>query len=141
MIDLTEITIPFGQLDAETQERLREHERLGGVILEGRHYDGYDYFARISDDFDPANGIVYRAKSNDIPASVDWSHIHTDYKHIRENISGEQKMFTETPVCERGFWRGKGDVYIGYNRCGGNLFASFRRGNMPWQDVILDRPE
>lgn len=143
MIDLTKISEPFGQLDAETQERLREHERLGGEIeSEVISFGGHNYFLSKSNTRPFLNLVIQRAKSNDIPASVDWSHINALYKHIRVEADESVHAFIEEPYFyEHSGWHSDGEYICIATIRDDCLFASFRRGNMPWSEILLDRKE
>lgn len=146
MIDLTAISEPFGQLDEETRARLREHERLGGIIILVRcnNDKSVDNVQLPSAGvFSPNKNWAYRAKSNDIPASVDWSHVRDGYNHIRVDKNEFVLLYRNKPILLDGkeVWQaGAGDFFIATHdyHC---ILASFRRGNMAWSDVILDRVE
>lgn len=81
---------------------------------------------------------VYRAKPapEEVPASVDWSHVSKDVVAIARDACDEWKMFDGVPRDESyGAWVGA--VTIGY----AESFASFKPGTITdWRKTLIVRP-
>jgi hypothetical protein len=81
-------------------------------------------------------GFEYRIKSTKpTKPSIDWSHVHPDFKWLAVDEDGEGRLYTSKPE--------KGDYYW-YSRDEKNFpahaFASYKAG-INWADSLVERPE
>lgn len=71
--------------------------------------------------------------------SIDWSHLHPDFKYIRRDRNESVGAYSHEPKLnlEFGLWGHElGRKFIRID----GLFTSYKRGNMPLDKMILDRP-
>lgn len=130
MEDLTKIERPFGLLDPETQQALKNWPH--GL----EYFDGYRWFSRSF----RGHGLhlTYRA----IPASktktkpsLDWSHAAPEYKWIARDSDGEGYLYDRKPPKDgRGWWVADGKV------CEASVFASYDQGTCDWDESLVCRP-
>lgn len=67
--------------------------------------------------------------------SIDWSHVHPDYKWLAVDEDGTAWLFSEKPVKYGKYWGAGG------NTVPAECFASFNRGEGDWKDSLVERPE
>jgi len=128
--NLTEINVPFGLLDDDTQERLKAWAH--GWQLFNVHGNWLSVFKPFWN-----RQAVYRAlpEPNRKP-SVNWDHVAKRFNVL--TVDGvEQAMLwksSPSPWPERMIWSGKGPVYDA------NAFESLDIGSGPWHQRIAYRP-
>lgn len=79
----------------------------------------------------------YRIKP--VPDTINWDHIHPDFKYIRRDAIGTVLAYTHKPqiVEGSGCWCVKG----GSSRYESvAALISYKRGTMEWDEMICDRP-
>lgn len=82
--------------------------------------------------------LIYRpCPKEPINDSIDWSHLHKDFKFIRVDVDERTYGYTHEPHKSQCTWdcRYKKPIRID------GIFSSYKRGNIPWDEMILDRPE
>lgn len=77
---------------------------------------------------------IYRIKPEEaIPDSFDWS--HATFNYVARDAEGEVYGFDATPIKHKETWvRSKGTLYRA------NAFASYKKGNLPWDQSLICRP-
>ena len=130
MTDLTKIEKPFGFLDNETQQALRNH---GGP------------YERYSEDGDwvgifPSwlKNSCYRVKTQPLTKpSIDWSHVADKYKWLAIDENKSAYLYIDKPLTHnmRKVWTADKDYIPAVN------FASFKQGTCDWKDSLIERPE
>lgn len=139
--DLTEINCPFGELDDDTKSRLFLHWFNGGGIEQGFHsgIGSRMYYYSTQSGLSWGEFNSYRAaKEPEIPDSIEWSHVHPDFKHLRREPGGDIYFYSIAPSLNKAF---KQWVSVA-GRCEkGGAFASYKKGSMEWDKMICDRPE
>lgn len=131
MTDLTKITTPFGLLDPETQEALREWEN--GVEV----YKGDLGWVYIDPWFDL--DCTYRARPAPLtPDSIDWSHVAPEWKWMARDQCGMAYIYTSKPYHSNMSWNYDDE---GQHASIEGVLSSYRRGTVEWQDSLVERPE
>lgn len=71
-----------------------------------------------------------------IPDSIDWSHVAPEFRFMARNHDGAAFVHTEAP-------RRLNTVWISSTKSHRveRLLASYKRGNMEWQDSLVERPK
>jgi hypothetical protein len=84
--------------------------------------------------------VAYRVKPVALTKpSINWEHVHKDYKWMATDKSGETYVFTEIPTMNglHGYWDSPQDSPF----CGVGALASFVSGTCNWVDSLTERPE
>lgn len=76
---------------------------------------------------------TYRIKQT--PDTIDWSHVHEDYKWMARDRSGEVCLFKEKPTSFGTCWSTAEKIFD----AGG--FISYKQGTVDWKDSLVERPE
>lgn len=79
-------------------------------------------------------GVEYAKKGT--KPSIDWSHVHSDFKALARAADGVGYIYTARPEPESFSWRNAGDEVIT-----ANYFASYDPGTCDWKDSLVERPE
>ena len=68
--------------------------------------------------------------------SIDWEHVHKDFKFLAKDIDGNAFLYWEKPVLVlSGGWQiTQGDCAEAHQ------FASYTSGTCDWQDSLVERP-
>lgn len=132
MTDLTQITTPFGLLDAETQKALREWPHGWDVYGCFREDD----WEQIDEGF--CGYRTYRARPAPlVPDSIDWQHVAPEVKFMaRDKHDGFSHFFEQKPYASGNMWRIDEGNTLGITRA----FASYKRGTVHWKDSLVCRP-
>jgi hypothetical protein len=124
MTDLTKIEKPFGLLDDETQDALREYD---GTI---EVFTGSTWRSSIGNFDGPA---TYRAKPAKLP---EWPvGLHPEWRWIAMNGEGGVCAYYERPRCCSAYWVAGGQSI----RVDQLVDISF--DGIPWRDAIIQRPK
>lgn len=131
--DITQNHTPFGLLDDDTQARFRAWPH-GARALSAAGSWMY-----VSDPlWSPV--LTYRA----IPAplekpTVDWSHVGPGINHFAADKSGKVYGYENRPrpSLEANLWVPGTGLMVPRTDC---LFASYRRGTVPWNQSLISRP-
>lgn len=75
--------------------------------------------------------LTWRIKQT--PDTIDWSHVHKDYKFMARDEDGCAYVFTNKPYNNECHWSGSGVA------C--NHFVSYKQGTVSWEDSLVERPE
>lgn len=69
--------------------------------------------------------------------SINWDHVSEEYQWLCVHQDGTASLCTKEPCLNRdhGVW------YIHHDGCEANHFISFKRGDVPWNDSLVKRPE
>lgn len=130
MTNLTKIDRPFGLLDPETQEALRIEGRKGNVevFCDGGWMTGGSISI--------CDHLTYRARPAPfVPDTIDWSHVAPEWKWMARDEDGEGFLFRSMPeIDDGGYWCDDENLEA-------DVFASYRRGTVAWQDSLVKRPE
>lgn len=83
-----------------------------------------------------SEGVCYRIKPDlgEMP-SIDWSHVHPDYKWLAVGNSGKVFLYKEKPEVAGNYWSTDTEYA---EAC---AFASYKRGNAAWDKSLVKRPE
>ena len=82
-----------------------------------------------------ANGVAYRIKPVELTKpSIDWSHVHEDYKWMATDEEGGTFVFTSLPRLKRDVWSNDHDEPEAA------IFTSFKVGTCDWKDSLVERP-
>lgn len=129
-VDLTKITTPFGLLDKQTQEALKSY--VGGIEFYG--VDGWLAIKDVFTDVFFVPHLVYRAKPKPVTKpNINWDHVHTDYKWMATDKSGETHLFIDEPEPYD-------DTWTAYERSAlADSHLSFEPGNCDWKDSLVCR--
>ncbi len=69
--------------------------------------------------------------------SIDWTHIHPDYKWMVRNKNGYAFLYTEKPKISNNYsWRSKKDDFTAVSS-----HASYKQGTCDWKDSLVCREE
>jgi len=79
---------------------------------------------------------AYRVKIATKP-SINWDHVHPDYKWLARDKDGGPFFYTKRPSCGRGTWHRPS----GSGMNGADTFASYTPGDCDWKDSLVERPE
>lgn len=80
---------------------------------------------------------VYKKK--DIPPSINWGEVSEEYKWLAVDFDGRAYLYKDKPshAFRSDYW-----VSNGTGHCGlANVFTSYKRGNVPWDQSLVQRPE
>ena len=68
--------------------------------------------------------------------SIDWEHVHKDFKFLAKDIDGNAFLYWEKPVLvlSGGWQTTQGDCAEAHQ------FASYTSGTCDWQDSLVERP-
>ena len=124
--------LPFGEL-AELDQMNLFASWLRGAVIEylggdtGRWYvDKHPKWAKEG---------TYRIKPEELTKpSIDWSHIHKDYKWMATDQDGDSYLYTELPKQVNDIWNTKCIEPLA------NPFISFKAGTCDWKDSLVERP-
>lgn len=72
----------------------------------------------------------------EVPDSIDWSHVHPDYKFMARDKDGDTSILTEEPEVKISGW-----CVDGGNMTDATTFTSLKIGNLPWNKSLIKRPE
>jgi len=75
----------------------------------------------------------YRIKA--FPDTIDWSHVHPDFKWMARYDNGKVFLYTEEPKIMSSYWSTNGL----YRNAG--AFVSFKNGTVDWKDSLVERPK
>jgi len=103
-----------------------------GCEIECFHLGAGSWYPVLKPKWDFSN-YIYRVKL--VKPSIDWSHVHSDYKWMARNKLGAMCLFTAKPILECNSWSGRGW------RCNDSLFRSYKPGTVDWEDSLIERPE
>lgn len=81
-------------------------------------------------------GATYRIKPVELTKpSIDWSHVHADYKWMATDIDGGTYLFDSKPTLRPFAW--------GNNKVVPSVKAmvSFKAGTCNWKDSLVERPD
>lgn len=81
--------------------------------------------------------VTYRVKPASKP-SINWEHVHPDYKWLATDADGETYLYKEEPSLMA---RGDGAWPAGWDWGDATIFASFTPGDCDWKDSLVQRPE
>jgi hypothetical protein len=124
MTDLTKIEKPFGLLDDETQDALREYD---GTI---EVFTGSTWRSSIGNFDGPA---TYRAKPAKLP---EWPvGLHPEWRWIAMDEDGQVYAYKEKPSRSFCLWDSAGPS----RRIDDLIPISF--DGIPWRDAIIQRPK
>lgn len=129
---------PFGQLSREEKLGLMaawvdgkeiEFSVNGGSWHEGKTLGWLGHYC-------------YRIKPEPVEMpSIDWSHVHPDYKWLAVDAGGSADLFTDKPYLEglgdNGFWT----HFSAAAAVPADAFTSYKRGNVAWDKSLVKRPE
>lgn len=80
--------------------------------------------------------VAYRIKPEPVEMpSIDWSHVHPDYKWLAVDENDSPHLFTEEPEKCRCCWDSD------FGGAGTWMFSSYKRGNVAWDKSLVKRPE
>jgi hypothetical protein len=133
---------PFGELSrAEKGELLLAHH-------EGRRIEiftsTYEWFTPCEFDLWKEDRLYRIAPKPLTPDTIDWSHVHPDYKFmardIRNNDRGCAELFRKRPSIDVG----SGNWFVDGMPSGlglsAGVFTSYQRGTVDWKDSLVVRP-
>ena len=127
MIDLAKITTPFGLLDKETQEALRD---CGSEI---EYFNG-NYWVSIESISYIVGEYVFRAKPEPVkPIVIPWDAIADKWQYAAADEGGEIWLYADEPRINACDW---GDTT---GQCIDNILK-IDRGNIPWDQSLQARP-
>ena len=106
-------------------EPLNTWEAVADMCFSAKHLD---------DDDEYISGR-YRIKTT--KPSIDWSHVHPDYKYLARDEDGLVYIYKDKPhICEYGdAWLGSG----GFS--GASAFLTLKPGNCDWTESLVERPK
>lgn len=83
-----------------------------------------------------SDDICYRIKPAPVEMpSIDWRHVHPDYKWLAVGKNEAGLLYKEEPVRASAFW------VAGTENVNASGFLSYRRGNVAWDKSLVKRPE
>jgi hypothetical protein len=81
--------------------------------------------------------ITYRARTKPtIPMSFDWSAVNSKYKYAATDKRGPSYVFEEEPTIGTDCWQSRGGIAKV-----DKILSSFKRGTVPWDESLIERPE
>ncbi len=81
-------------------------------------------------------GVCYRTKPIELTKpSINWSHVHEDYKWMATDKNGDTFVFTSLPRLKRNVWSNDHDEPEAA------IFTSFKVGTCDWKDSLVERPQ
>lgn len=131
MTDLRKITAPFGLLDAETQEALKQ------AASDGKPMEMFISGPRWTPVQPPAwfDTTVYRVRPEPLAKpSIDWSHVDEKYRYMATDETGDTYLHVTRPEVVSCYWASEDQVTEA------DTFASFRPGSCHWRDSYVERP-
>lgn len=125
----------FGEMTKEERSELVEAALAGFVIERMDPFDG--------EWLECGGGQVYihfdfrfRYRTAPTKPSIDWSHVHPDYKWLATDVSGRSFLYESKPEYDAdGYFRSR-DAYAR-----ADLFSSFKPGTCKPEDSLVMRPE
>lgn len=131
--DLTQITSAFGLLDDEVQNKLcsahTNHAQIQLYNDEGKWVNCWPAWLK---------DRTYRVQpAPKTKPSINWDHVHPDYKWLARDEDGEATLFAAKPNIDsvEYFWWAERTCYLG-----ADVFASFNPGTCDWADSLVERP-
>lgn len=122
-------TKPFGELSRSEQIKLFDAWLIGNQLeFKSCTNPKWTKIAHPlwNDDF------CYRVAAT--PDSINWDHVHPNFKYLFRNYNGVAYLSTRKPVKVSDYWCNGGH----YTRA--NTFASYKQGNVDWKDSLVERP-
>lgn len=145
-LDQLDFTLPLGEqpywyvlyLERLAKEEATSVQYFNPLLSEWRSLSpNLAPFQTDRDNTYPTAMTAFRPTPIETKDSIDWSHVHEDLKYLRVKEDGEAYLFDKEPqlLSEEGPW-----IYSGIAVNIDNIFSSYKRGNIPWNKMILDRP-
>ena len=78
---------------------------------------------------------IYRTRPQ--KDSFDWPPIAPEWKHLRRDESGQVFLYVAKPVLGSTQWNSIDGFAVNIT----GLSSSYKNNGMPWNEMILDRPE
>lgn len=126
---------PFGDLEREEQLALFEAWLDGNPI----EFYNFSYSQWFSGEPMWDEQVIYRIKP--VQPSIDWDHVHPDYKYLAIDNNGASHLFRYKPaINNRSYWQAKNGIYMD-NEIDATLFTSFKAGTCDWKDSLVERPK
>lgn len=79
-----------------------------------------------------AGAVSYRVKPV-VQDSINWSHVHEDFKYMARDEDGRAHLYKGSPHRSETIWS-----LVGYQEVG--TFSSYKRGDTDWKDSLVCRP-
>lgn len=130
MTDLTKITTPYGLLDAETQEALRNcggpwEFYMGDEKAEWTGLEGPSFYEE----------YAYRQAPQPVTyPRIPWEHVDEKWQFWARDKSGLSYFFVSTPEIKGSEWLNSGDI-----KSLGVL--KLDPGTCDWRDSLMERPK
>lgn len=75
--------------------------------------------------------LEYRIKQT--PDTIDWSHVHKDYKFMARNMNGRAYFHTQRPDKKANRFNSMHSAAVSQ--------SSYKQGTVSWEDSLVERPE
>ena len=77
--------------------------------------------------------VEYRVKQTQ--DSIDWSHVHKDFKWMARDKEGTPRLYLSKPKITDTYWASI------QRQVDAQLFASYKRGTVDWKQSLVERPD
>ena len=126
MTDLTKITTPFGLLDEETQEALRNCDGPWEVFWETQW--------RLIQKPNWSSAFAYR--QTPLPTTypkIPWEHVDEKWQFWARDESGDGWLYADKPKCDCIMW----DAHVARE----SDVLKLDPGTCDWRDSLVERPK
>lgn len=101
---------------------------VDGVPIE--YLDSFDVW--VESNHPVWGGTYYRVKPV-VQDSINWSHVHEDFKYMARDGDGRVFLYKANPYRSETTWS-----FVGYQAA--SPFSSYKRGDTDWKDSLVCRP-
>lgn len=124
--DLFQASLDGRDIEFWSESRGKWVPTLGGWYFDSRNLDK-----------EIASSGKYRIKPT--KPSIDWSHVHPNFKYLARDESGSVYLYTVKPYTLNMKWDGQWNSKGG-DICGASSHSSLIVGNCHWSDSLVERP-